>query len=360
MTAIALQKEKDCRFVAVSHTFLNHYMPKANGEFVKVYLCVLQAFQQADSTLSTDVLADRLSCTEGDVLRALHYWQTQGLMTLTSAQGQLLSLTLTDTVPEEESLKEAASTRESSASATSVKEELPKPEQLSRERLAQLKADEDFAQLLYIAESYIGKPLTPSEISSLDYYYEVLHFPTELIEYLVEYCVSKGHKSFRYIESVALGWHSEGIRTIDQAKQQSSQYTKQYYSVLKAFGITDRAPVEQEIRMIDHWMKDFGFDTDLICEACSRTIKAIGKVSFPYADSILSRWKEQKVRTRKDIEAVDALHESRKQTQKQAQTRPKENTNTVKASRSRFNNFEQRSYDYQKLEQQLLSAGKKE
>ena len=119
MTAIALQKEKDCRFVAVSHTFLNHYMPKANGEFVKVYLCVLQAFQQADSTLSTDVLADRLSCTEGDVLRALHYWQTQGLMTLTSAQGQLLSLTLTDTVPEEESLKEAASTRESPASAAS-------------------------------------------------------------------------------------------------------------------------------------------------------------------------------------------------------------------------------------------------
>ena len=359
MTAIALQKEKDCRFVAVSHTFLNHYMPKANGEFVKVYLCVLQAFQQADAALSTDVLADRLSCTEGDVLRALHYWQTQGLMTLTSAHGQILSLALTDAVPEEESLKEAASTRETPPATVPAKEELPKPEQLSRERLAQLKSDEDFAQLLYIAESYIGKPLTPAEISSLDYYYEVLHFPTELIEYLVEYCVSKGHKSFRYIESVALGWHSAGIRSIDQAKQQSSQYTKQYYSVLKAFGITDRAPVEQEIRMIDHWMKDFGFDTDLICEACSRTVKAIGKVSFPYADSILSRWKEQKVRTRKDIEAVDALHESRRQAQKQAQTQPKEN-NTAKASRSRFNNFEQRSYDYQKLEQQLLSAGKKE
>ena len=112
--------------------------------------------------------------------------------------------------------------------------------------------------------------------------------------------------------------------------------------------------------MIDHWMKDFGFDTDLICEACSRTVKAIGKVSFPYTDSILSRWKDQKVRTRKDIEAADALHESRRQAQKQTQSRPKENTSTAKAARSRFNNFEQRSYDYQKLEQQLLSAGKKE
>ena len=171
--------------------------------------------------------------------------------------------------------------------------------------------------------------------------------------------MSKGHKSFRYIESVALGWHADGIRTVEQAKQQSSQYTRQYYSVLKAFGITDRAPVDQEIRMIDHWMKDLGFTTDLICEACSRTVQAIGKVSFPYADSILSRWKEQKVCTRKDIEAADALHESRRQAQKQTASRTKE-INSTKASRSRFNNFEQRSYDYQKLEQQLLSAGKKE
>ena len=353
MSAITLQKENDCRFVAVSHTFLNDYMPKANGEFVKVYLCVLQAFQQEDTSLSTDVLADRLSCTEGDILRAMHYWQTQGLMTLTTRNGQIVSLSLSGPAPAEP-LQEAASTQEK----PEAENKLPKPEPLSREKVAQLKADEDFAQLLYIVESYIGKPLTPTEISSLNYYYEVLHFPTELIEYLVEYCVSKGHKSFRYIESVALGWHSDGIRTVEQAKQQSSQYTRQYYSVLKAFGITDRSPVEQEIRMIDHWMKDFGFDTDLICEACSRTIQKIGKASFAYADSILSSWKEQNVRTRKDIEAVDARHESRRQTQKQPQLRPKENAS--RASRSRFNNFEQRSYDYQKLEQQLLSAGKKE
>lgn len=379
MAAITLHKEKDCRFVAVSHTFLNDYMPGANGEFVKVYLCVLQAFQQEDASFSTDVLADRLSCTEGDILRALHYWQTQGLLALTTTNGQILSLALTDPSPAGP-LKEAASTCEPEKSkpepgftepaAQSQKpgfqepaaqpQELPKPEPLSRERLAQLKSDEEFAQLLYIVESYLGKPLTPAEISSLDYYYEVLHFPTELIEYLVEYCVSKGHKSFRYIESVALGWHSDGILTVEQARQQSSQYTRQYYSVLKAFGITDRSPVDQEIRTIDHWMKDLGFDTDMICEACSRTVKTIGKASFAYADGILSRWKGQNVRTRKDIEAADALHENRKNVQKQAQSRSKENNSTAKASRSRFNNFEQRSYDYQKLEQQLLSAGKKE
>lgn len=355
MTAIALHKEKDCRCVAVPNSFLTEYMPRANGEFVKVYLCVLQAFQQEDTSLSTDAMADRLSCTEGDILRALHYWENQGLLFLTEKNGRPEALSLTDSLTSEP-MQEAAPSREDPA--PSAPEPLPKPKTLSRNRLAQLKADEEFAQLLFITESYIGKPLTPAEITSLDYYYETLHFPVELIEYLVEYCVSKGHKSFRYIESVALGWHAEGIRTIEQAKQQSSQYTQQYYSVLKAFGVTGRAPIEQEIRMIDHWMKDYGFDTDLICEACSRTIQQINKVSFAYADSILSNWKDQKVRTRQDIEAADARHESRRQNQKPAQERSR--TAPSSASRSRFNNFEQRSYDYQKLEQQLLAAGKKE
>ena len=371
MATITLHNEPDCSYVCVPLTFLNDHMPQANGEFVKVYLCVLQAFSQTDTDLSTEALADRLSCTEGDIIRALHYWCSHGLLYIEEKDGQILSLGLKKGT-EEQPLAEAASTADTTPTArqsdslsrsfdapTSQPEaaKVPqKPDSLSRDKLAQLRSDEEFAQLLYIVESYIGKPLTPTEITSLDYYYETLHFPAELIEYLVEYCVSKGHKSFRYIESVALGWHSDGIRTIEQAKQQSSQYTQQYYSVLKAFGVTGRSPIDQEIQMIDHWMKDYGFDTELICEACSRTIQQINKVSFAYAERILSRWNEANVHTRQDIEAVDAQHESRRQAQKNSQ-KPK---TTPKATPSRFNNFDQRSYDYQKLEQQLLNAGKKE
>lgn len=360
MASIALHKEPDCSYVAVPLTFLTDHMPQANGEFVKVYLCVLQAFSQADSSLSTEILADRLACTEGDILRALHYWKSKGLLFIEEKEGQILSLGLTEHAAAQPVLKEAALAADSSVQMAQAPVQPPKPASLSREKMAQLKADEEFAQLLYIAESYIGKPLTPNEITSLDYYYETLHFPTELIEYLVEYCVSKGHKSFRYIESVALGWHADGIRTIEQARQQSSQYTQQYYSVLKAFGVSGRSPIDQEIQAIDRWMKDYGFDTELICEACSRTIQQINKVSFAYADRILSRWKEAGVHTRKDIEAVDAQHESRRQAQAQAQKTASQKPAPNRAAQSRFNNFDQRNYDYQKLEQQLLNAGKKE
>jgi len=46
----------------------------------------------------------------------------------------------------------------------------------------------------------------------------VLDFSTDLIEYLVEYCVSKGHTSIRYIEKVALAWADNHITTVEQAK----------------------------------------------------------------------------------------------------------------------------------------------
>lgn len=64
----------------------------------------------------------------------------------------------------------------------------------------ELRQKEDVMQLLFIAEQYLGKTLSPSEISRILYFYQELHFSADLIEYLIEYCVSKGSKSIRYME----------------------------------------------------------------------------------------------------------------------------------------------------------------
>lgn len=40
------------------------------------------------------------------------------------------------------------------------------------------------------------KTLTPSEIETLLYFYDQLHFSVDLVEYLVEYCVCKGAAAF--------------------------------------------------------------------------------------------------------------------------------------------------------------------
>lgn len=354
MPVLKLRSKMDSHFTAVPHSFIDVYMPSANGEFVKVYLYLLRSLRGPDQELSLSLLADRLFCTEKDVMRALGYWEKQGLLSLSrDGSGQPAGIVLLETASgaasggESAEALPAAPDKPDAPSTGQTAPEPPSVPRFTRDRLEALKQDEDFSQLLFLTETYLGKTLNATEINSLCYYYDTLKFPAELIEYLVESCVSKGHKSFHYIEVVAQRWHSAGIRTVQEAKQQSSQYTKQYYSVLRAFGITDRSPIEQEIHMIDHWMNDFGFSTELICEACSQTVQAIGKASFSYADSILSNWQKQKVHSRKDLEAVDARRAGARP--------PKAGNNGKKAQTSnRFNNFSQREYDYRELEQQLL------
>ena len=143
-----------------------------------------------------------------------------------------------------------------------------------------------FSYLLYVCEMFLGKPLTCTDMNTLLYMYEDLRMSCELIEYLVEHCVSNGKKSFRYMQSVAINWYEANIKTPEEAKAYSKNFRKEYYSIMRAFGLNQNpAPVQEEY--MKRWLETDGFDLALIIEACNRTINAINKPSFPYADTIL-------------------------------------------------------------------------
>ena len=82
------------------------------------------------------------------------------------------------------------------------------------------------AQLLYVIEQYIGKPLSPNEVQSVYYISEELRFSDALIDYLMQYCIERGKKDFRYIERVAVNWAEHGITTPKQAERAVSPLGK--------------------------------------------------------------------------------------------------------------------------------------
>ena len=82
------------------------------------------------------------------------------------------------------------------------------------------------AQLLFVIEQYIGKPLAPNEVESVYYISEQLHFSDALIDYLLQYCIDRGKKDFRYIEKVAVNWAENGITTPKQAERAVSSFGK--------------------------------------------------------------------------------------------------------------------------------------
>ena len=82
MNPFILKTERPAGITGVSNYFLDYYMPKANGEYVKVYLYLLRALHQPKRELSVTMLADALEYTESDILRALKYWEKQKLLRL--------------------------------------------------------------------------------------------------------------------------------------------------------------------------------------------------------------------------------------------------------------------------------------
>ena len=247
-------------------------------------------------------------------------------------------------------MPESAGKTEVSASASGEEIQTPaKPKQLSSGRIQALKQNEDIRQLLFLSEQYLGRTLSLGDISRILYFYDELHFSAELLEYLVEYCVSKGSTSLHYIEKVGLAWHEAGITTVEMAKQETTTYNRKYFPILKAFGIRNRNPVSREIADMDRWLDEYGFSQELIAEACARTIAQTGQPSFSYAEGILSKWKAQNVRTLQDVRALDEQHRQKQKTSARDASAQKS------SAPNRFNNFHQREYDYAKLEQQLLN-----
>lgn len=226
MAMITLQNSSMTEITILSNTFIDNYMPEANGEFVKVYIYLLRSLSNAPVSFSLEQMADRLLCTERDILRALKYWAKQELLVLDFTDSdKLCGIALlspdkhTENASSVSASVETVSTVEqpaiqaASAPSAAVEPSVPtgkassdKKQELTPERIRELKQNEEIIQILYIAEQYLGKTLSPTESQKLLFFYDGLGLSADLIEYLLEYCVSHNHKSIRYIEKVAIAW----------------------------------------------------------------------------------------------------------------------------------------------------------
>ena len=346
MADIMLHTDNEVQRTVVPNYFIDAYMVHANGEYVKVYLYLLRCMNDPTMSFSVSDAADKFDHTEKDILRALQYWEKMHLLRLEfDANKELTGICFLD----------VASAPAVTAAVRPDKPQLPEfppHESYSAADLRRLKDESDVQELLFVAEHYLGHTLNPTEMNAILYWRESLHFSTDLIDYLIESCVAKNHKSIHYMEKVALSWAKAGISTVTAAKEEASRRSDLHTAIRKAFGIQGRDFVPYEKDYISTWQKDLGFDIQIISAACDRTMRTIHQASFEYADKILKNWKKNKVVSLKDIEALDALH------QEKAAAAPKRTETAANtAKKNQFNNFTQRSYDTSELEKELLGYG---
>lgn len=374
MSGLKLEAEEKIETTTVSNLFIDRYMPRANGEYIKIYLLLLRQFQTPDWELSVSSMADYLDCTEKDVRRGLAYWEREGVLSLRFDPNKKLSgIRLLDLqakiavaaelaasrVKEEEALLAADGKIDQSGYAdeidaliggdASVKEParpLHETEGVDHD-MNQLSRDEAFSQLLGVVSAYKNKPLSHEDCNILAYLYDTLGMSAELLEYLVESCVENGITSVRNMEKIALGWHERQITSPEQARMLQTVYRQDMWKIMKAFGLNGRNPSSSEKKMMEKWLMEYGFDLDVILEACDKTMLQIHEPSFPYTDKILKSWKECGVRTKRDIETLDGAGRAAKAEKNDAASR--ERGAKSSARQNRFHNYQQRNTDYDTL-----------
>ena len=411
MTAINISSDIATSFTTVSDIFIDQYMPKANGEFVKVYLYLLRATGSGAGIATISEIADHFSNTEADIIRALNYWASEGILQVqTGADGQIMGINLcslsvsgmqaaqsniqsavadnaaqnnlqnsvvnnaaqnnlqngvvnnaaqnisTANIRMQDSVVEKLKSQTTDKASSSQKE-------YTLDEIKEFRKNPDISELFFIIETYLKHTLSSTDTNMVLYWLDELHFSTDLVEYLVEYCITKGHSSLRYMNKVALGWADAGIKTVDQAKDDAAAHSQIYYSVMKALGITGRNLVDSEVSLINKWVGEYGFDIELVKAACSKTISAIQKPSFEYTDSILANWRKKDVHTLKDVEVLDAnfakankasaTGSSQGTNAANGSSKPKSNNSS---SKNKFNNFNQRNNNYDKLEKLFLNS----
>lgn len=411
MTAINISSDIATSFTTVSDIFIDQYMPKANGEFVKVYLYLLRATGSGAGIATISEIADHFSNTEADIIRALNYWASEGILQVqTGADGQIIginlcSLSVSGMQAAQSNIQSAVAdnaaqnnlqnsvvnnaaqnnlqnsvvnnaaqnistvnTRMQDSVVEKLKSQTPdkaasSQKEYTLDEIKEFRKNPDISELFFIIETYLKHTLSSTDTNMVLYWLDELHFSTDLVEYLVEYCITKGHSSLRYMNKVALGWADAGIKTVDQAKDDAAAHSQIYYSVMKALGITGRNLVDSEVSLINKWVGEYGFDIELVKAACSKTISAIQKPSFEYTDSILANWRKKDVHTLKDVEVLDAnfakankasaTGSSQSTNAANGSSKPKSNNSS---SKNKFNNFNQRNNDYDKLEKLFLNS----
>ena len=238
-----------------------------------VYLkVILLIFKQPEKECSVHLLSHLLDKPEKKIEEAISYWISRGLLVAQNAQKKADVVVLSQKVASH-----------------------PAPN---------LSVTPEAKYLLQCIESLLSRPVTAVESKTVIQILEYLKMPADVVLMAVDYCVSIGKMSARYLEKTCAAWADNGILTHDLAEQYLTflKQSKSHEAIIrKITGIETRNFTENEKTFIRRWFDEYQFDEEMITLAYERMIRFIGKISFPYLNTILTSWFEKGYRHPEDI-----------------------------------------------------------
>ena len=313
-------KNKNLNYTPVSNVFIDKHMPRARGEFVKVYLLGLKYCVAGELGVNSSIMASTLHLLETDVLNAWSYWNEEGVIKM---------------IPVDSMGNFSIEFIDLNESNASTNQDINLLEELNNNSTKDMLQD---------IEKLLGRPLSSKEMTMYIGWIKDYNFPPEIILLLFQYCASKGKTDSRYIEMVAIAWHDSKIQTIEDAQAFIKKHEDKWVNIRKVLnyiGIKDAEVMKPQEEMLTKWLSSYNFSLDIIFRACDICFHRINKADFKYIDGILNSWFKDGIKSIEDVDKRDV----KKSYKKPSNFRPKLDS---------FNNYEQRNYDFDELEKKLL------
>ena len=275
----------------LENLFIDEYMLRAPGDFVKVYIYALRQCYHPPRDNDYERMARALCMEPDDVKNAFTYWERQGLVQRVS-----------DNPPSYQYLNLTAS----------VTSESPMEKAVYKHREFNTKMQQLFGTRL----------LHPAEFMTACEWVEELHLPEEVVLIMVEHFIATKGRSFQFrqLNKTALQWAEKGVNTVEAANDMIMRDSAAYKTaekVVRQFNLR-RAPTLDEVALARKWLEEYGMDEAAVLVACRETVKGRNP-SFGYLDGILSR--NHTARSSQDMagpldekkrreDAVKALHDA--------------------------------------------------
>lgn len=301
---------------------IEEIMRNTPGSEFKALIALYHAAQKSGS-INTQALAQLCGFSEIDAISACEYWNNQGVLTILAmdSAGNL-----------EISFNQAAHLTDETGQRMQPTEAV---------QTATLSSN-DFKELVGALEMSLGKPMSPSLLRFTLELKDTYGFDDEVIMLLYGYCAGK--ESVRYMEQVALSWKEKKVRTADEANALIRRFEDKWNNhreLFKYMGMDASVIAKPQEEQLDRWFGDYGFDLVMVKHAAQRCINQLGKADLNYIEGILKRWKNDGIKTMADALKKDTLPKGAKKA-------------PGRKDITSFNNYDQRTYDYESLEKRLL------
>ena len=176
----------------------------------------------------------------------------------------------------------------------------------SHEQIAvRCKECEDISVLFREAQTALGKTIGYDGQSVLIMLYDSYGLPVEVILMAVEYAVSQGKASFSNIARIGKKWSELEIDTLEGAMEYIEEHNvvnEVWHKLRLLTDITNKRPTQKQFGYLTAWIKEYGYDANMIFYAYEECVDRTGKMSMPYMDKIITAWHKNGVKTPLDIE----------------------------------------------------------